>query len=427
MTNRRLLVFIVGLVYVAVLAVTLTFRTPVISTRPTTSTNPLVEAMQENVNPDERQHAAYAISVANGHWPVLTKTTTAFESHQPPLYYAVCAVAIRAFPTAPTDFGIHATPWNEPVYLCRLISAVFILLSMSVAYWFTRRQWPTHPAVAAATGLFIGMLPMNLAQAASATNDSLLELIAILVVLIAGELWRSPASSGRRLRLAAVLGLVLALGMWTKASAVALIPAALMTYGAAVYLREMSIKQALREASITVAVFLLLVAPLWLRNMRIYGDPVGMNAFRAYFPQNHPGPSMILAGFKVTFMSFWGFFASMQLHFPGLAYVVLLIVSVAGLWGTWQVLRRQHASVSLSVLSTLVTVTVLMYVGFNLTYFQPQGRYLYPALLPIALGLVIGLRKIVPPSTRSTALAVGLCGLGALDLYTVAMIIHYYQ
>jgi len=76
----------------------------------------------------------------------------------------------------------------------------------------------------------------------------------------------------------------------------------------------------------------------------------------------------------------------------------------------------------------LTAATVLVFARFNMTFFQPQGRYLYPALVPVALFLVTGIVGIAgkesPALTAKlpTYLAGALVLLNAFCLYTISSI-----
>jgi hypothetical protein len=57
------------------------------------------------------------------------------------------------------------------------------------------------------------------------------------------------------------------------------------------------------------------------------------------------------------------------------------------------------------------------YARFNLHYFQPQARYLYAAVLPIAAAVSLGWLALWPRRARMWAAACGAALLAALALY----------
>jgi hypothetical protein len=128
---------------------------------------------------------------------------------------------------------------------------------------------------------------------------------------------------------------------------------------------------------------------------------------------------------RTLFQSFWGQFGWMGVLMDQRVYDLLAILSAllavgALLWlapwgGVWRELSsRQRAGLLLAVLLTLGVL--LGTVGYNLTYLQPQGRYLFPAMAGIALLAAGGLRELVAPRQRvAVYLALGLT-LAALDV-----------
>jgi len=407
-TSRRLSLVAVCLCFIT-LAGTLNLLTP------STPTGAVSRLDRGNVNPDERQHLSYVLAVADGRWPVLTRSTKDYESHQPPLYYALCSLFV------------HGQPPSTAMHTCRGVSTLLVLLTMLAAYAFLRRLLPRHPRIALATAAFVGLLPMNLSQAASVTNDTLLELVAAVVLLICGQIAATPqAASGRTLRVL-FLGLILALGLWTKTNAVVLVAGALAVFAGLAGLRRVEPRQAAVEAGLLIATVVILAIPLYVRNTIVYGDPMATSIFRVYFHSDHIGLSSIPVAAQITFMSFWGCFDSMNLYYPGIVYLVLDAVVLVAAYGFWRAVRNRPISSLAVALWTVTVATVLLYVAFNRTYFQPQGRYLYTALVPLALGFIVGLRDVTPKGLRSIALACGVAGLLILDIYTVAMVVHRYN
>jgi hypothetical protein len=94
-------------------------------------------------------------------------------------------------------------------------------------------------------------------------------------------------------------------------------------------------------------------------------------------------------------------------------------VAVGGL-----VLERRRLSDEPVWRLVLVTIAaaVLGYVGYNLTFEQFQGRYLFTALVPIAMLLVLGWAAWLPRRLQAVGLVVigtGLVGLNAYALLRV--------
>jgi hypothetical protein len=93
---------------------------------------------------------------------------------------------------------------------------------------------------------------------------------------------------------------------------------------------------------------------------------------------------------QTTFQSFWGQFGWMSIPMDRRFYLVLLVFTAvsAALFLRWWVRRRQELALpqsrALSVFAALALGAALAFGWYNLKFVQNQGRYLYPALLPIA-------------------------------------------
>ena len=100
-----------------------------------------------------------------------------------------------------------------------------------------------------------------------------------------------------------------------------------------------------------------------------------------------------------------------------------LVVSLLALVGLGR-LRRVDLSAPQRVLfgslTVLIAMTWLAHLRFILVFFQAQGRYWYPALVPLALYFVLGWQGLVTrPRAFSLLLTLFGVGLLALNLYTL--------
>jgi glucan phosphoethanolaminetransferase (alkaline phosphatase superfamily) len=133
---------------------------------------------------------------------------------------------------------------------------------------------------------------------------------------------------------------------------------------------------------------------------------------------------------RTTFQSFWGQFGWMAVPLPPRIYQILLLVSallVAG-FVVWLVRQRRSRSsgfpvfdsASLLVLSAVLTCTA--FVWYNLTFVQHQGRYLFPALIPLATAAALGLdtlATLLPRPLRILAVVALFGSMAALDVYSL--------
>jgi len=148
----------------------------------------------------------------------------------------------------------------------------------------------------------------------------------------------------------------------------------------------------------------------WLRNLSVYGgfDVLGLarhNAVVVGQPTTAQwlidyGAGGVLQRFlTTTYRSFWGQFGWMSTPLPDREYLLLGGMSVAALigWIWWAIGRRKaeggrrnSVSPHAIILILLFALTLGGYLYYNVTFVQHQGRYLFPALIPIGLAFAIG-------------------------------------
>jgi hypothetical protein len=111
---------------------------------------------------------------------------------------------------------------------------------------------------------------------------------------------------------------------------------------------------------------------------------------------------LLSRGLTTTFHSFWGQFGWMAVPMPDSTYLLLGLLSIVALvgWVWWLVEGRKGQGAKASghgaiILSVLFVLTVGGFIYYNLTFVQHQGRYLFPALIPLGLMASIGLDHIL--------------------------------
>jgi hypothetical protein len=139
---------------------------------------------------------------------------------------------------------------------------------------------------------------------------------------------------------------------------------------------------------------------------------------------------------RIFFVSFWGQFGWMSLPLVGGApwEQALYLICLGGLAGTIAWLfwpgRAGWRRGAVALLLAMIVVGVLLpllnaYTAPRNQVIQ-QGRYLFPALAPVALLVVLGWRTLLPPRGRIVGLIVGaafgLCFAGA----ALAMQVGFY-
>ncbi len=403
-------------------------------------------------NPDEAAHVQYVATLASGHLSVFTDAAHGYENHQPPLYYALCApvyLAARGHGDAAATRAVRG--------VSILLGALLIL----AAYGCIRCLLPGHPALALGTAAFVALLPGNVALCASVTNDALTNLVFAaalwqLVRLVTSPDPDTPPALWRRRALR--LGLTLGLGVWTKTSTLTLFPVVLLAFYFVARRGLMTAARAARGALLTCGLGLILGLPWLGRNQLLYGDPLAQHIFVTAFARTAQADTItryvfdgsvggyLLGVARWTFASFWGGFDSGLIFWgqdprarldpsapgaygiyggmPPPFYALFLALSLASLAGVFLRLRREppdaRQGVALSAFAALVGLVGFVFLRFILTFFQAQGRYLYPALVPLAFFFVWGGQGLSPrPARRRAFVGLLAAGLVALNLYTI--------
>jgi hypothetical protein len=398
--------------------------------------------------PDEPAHANYARDVAAGRLPVLRPgdwdadllerlkaarfppgsdvSPIRYESHQPPLYYLLIA------PVARLTAGLGERGQVVAMRLGTLLigAAALLALFASARLLLPRDRLTRLLAVALAA-----FVPMHVAVAGSVSNDALAELGLSIV------LWRCLLAlrDGLTTRGALLLGLAVGLSLLVKLSCLVALPLAALAIllahrrspgraGAGSWLGA-----AARRGAAAGGVALLVACPWLARGALVYGptDPLGMGRHDLVVA-GQPLTGALTAGAlarhaATLFRSFWGQFGWMGVLMDERVYLLLGVLTAAvalglGLWlapwgGSADLPAAERLGFGLAGL--LVLAVLIGTVGYNLTYLQPQGRYLFPAMAGIATLAAVGLRELIAPRQRSAIYL--LAGLSMAGLDVVAL------
>ncbi len=343
--------------------------------------------------------------------PELSIAPLRYEDHQPPLYYLL-AVPFYLL------FGGNLIP-------LRLLSVALGLLLLTVIHRLMRDLFPDHPFRALTVVALVALLPQHVAMTAAVNNDALAELV------LATALWLAVRPNSRPWPLGAVVGLALL----TKTTAYVALPVALLALwwdGA-----KMDARRAAARIGRMLLAALLLAGPWLIRNATVYGwaDPLGLarhNAVVVGQPRTAEwlvqyGPLGLAAQFlRTTFQSFWGQFGWMGVPMHPPVYLALGVLSAllgVGFLAGWLDRRRppltplQRRGALLLTLSA--TLTVLSYLWYNLTFVQHQGRYLFPALVPLALAGALGLEWWADRRAGVLLMGLGLTGISLAIAWTL--------
>lgn len=349
-----------------------------------------------------------------------------YESYQPPLYYLVAT---------PLYWLMRGAGIDAAVIALRLFSVVLGVLVLLVAFNVIHSIYPDDRLLALATVGLMATIPQHIAVSASISNDLAAELVLVLIVWLAVKRIQRTLSDSQYVWLG---GILFGAALLTKTTVY--VPGAIILLGAQVAYTRLNASRltfySLRFPFYSFALALLVASPMFIRGALIYGmtDPLGIARHDAVVIGQPTTAQMIAQfGFKhiafdffaVTFKSFWAQFGWMGVLVNDRIYVALAMLCVIALFGfalyVARLVRQRELltpaqQAILALLSLLLIVALADYVAYNFKFLQFQGRYLFPALIAIALGLVIGLRELVAREYVRLVFTLLYLGMGALDL-----------
>lgn len=322
-----------------------------------------------------------------------------YEDHQPPLFYALAA-------------PVYGASGGNLVAM-RLFSLAIGAVTIVFAYLTALAIFPARPALAAFTAAFVGLLPQHVFMMSGFNNDALAEALIALALWQSVRLIRADGAVSR----AQEIGLAVTVGLcfWTKATAYLALPVAAFALWRSGW-ASADARRAVWPRLIRLGVIAGLIGlPWWLHNLQMYGglDFLGLTRHNAVVV-GQPTTAEWLAEFgslgvlarmlRTTFQSFWGQFGWMSILLPGWLYLLFLALTIAsaGLFLAWWASARrarrsgepaalsEGQSRQLTLLALLALLTLLAFFWYNLQFVQHQGRYLYPALIPIGLATALG-------------------------------------
>lgn len=366
--------------------------------------------------PDEWDHFDYVRHLVTTHTLPIYGQTPRFtnpnalnsETQQPPLYYLLATPFYR----------LGGQTITAQVIAVRFLSVLLGTATVALTYALGRVVAPQRRAFALALAIIVGFNPMFTYMSAAISNDVLINALHPALLLLLCCMLRRRAIGWRWL---IGLGALLGVGLLAKFSIVGGILASGVVLGVLAWRKPAQRFRTLFSYAAWTAGGLLLVAGWYIaRNWLLYGDPSGVlimaqyhvNPMRPYatigsfwqmLTTNRPGFVDLWPG---IFHGFWGIFDFYIIWMAPRLYMSLDALLVGGLIGTgiWAIrvwarraTRAAQSQLTLAVACCIISVVMLSLIlsySYRIDH-QPQGRYLLPALVPVALAIVTGWEHIL--------------------------------
>jgi hypothetical protein len=395
---------------------------------------------------DEPSHIGYALEVGGGRLPTVDTDVPAgdpriagvlfgkdadhhdiWTANHPPLFYAISAIPVR--------LGLRQRPpYLSALRLVRLIPILFAAVAIVLVALLARELVPGRPQTAVAAAGLAALTPALISASGSFYNDSLAFLSSTATLLAAVVLVRR-GPTWQRLAVVTVASVATVL---TRTSGLAVVAGAALAGVGAVWLHGDGPwpRRALRSAAWAGALGVVVAATsgwFYLRNLQLYGDLTGADVLFAKFERIPAGGT---AGILLT-PEFWSLLARRMLDYAsyrlgraarpwlGIAAVpVLLGLGVVVLRRAWHRLLPKALGprlLSWSLLALLTAAMVVAVADFTARGGNLHGRYLLPALGPLATAAALGLGAL-PTGRRGVPTSLALATLACLN---VIVLNHY--
>jgi len=390
--------------------------------------------------PDEPAHFIYIRSLATELAPPpISHTITpdensipSHEGHQPPLYYALMAVAFALVHWAGAS---DDTIWR----VLRLLDIPIGLLWIGSAYALTREYFEREQHALAATA-FVALIPTSSYMAGVINNEMLISLLFTCAMLPILRYFRTGSIAGRS---AAFLGALIGLAALTKAQGLLLVP--IFLTAAFLGLRRRRYANwldTLRSVAVVLGIAVAVSGWWFARSWLLYGTPMPHSLNVPILTEGlvdvvvMPGTCLLVAVistgaaycyFWVPYWILWPFVHNMRPLIAVMSSLTLLV-----LIGLVARVRRGGVDTGSLVFLLLAPVTVyltwLRYALFVDRWANLQGRLFLCVAAVVGIVWVLGLDGLATSDrARKIGAAVGFAFMLLANVGVIACAVTLYR
>ncbi|MDF1515275.1 MAG: glycosyltransferase family 39 protein, partial [Anaerolineae bacterium] len=379
-------------------------------------TNPLFESTDEI-----RHYRFIRILITEKRLPVQGEEPLRAQSHHPPLYYVLSALASAWVPSPHTglfdqplnphwgyrnwEVGVdnklqYRHAWSEllnlenlAVYIPRLVNVYLGALTIAVTYGIGQLLWPERRGTALAAASLVAFNPQFIYLSGAINNDILAALAGTVVLYLCLR----SVQKGLDAKGAVGLGLAFSAAVLSKIHLAACAPVIFVTVGLAIRQQlgkgqpNQWVVEWLRTMTIVIVITACGAGWWFLRNLHLYGDVTGMSRLNEMWG----GRSLenlwaLQQGLPYLWSSLWGRFGYGQIPLPTTFYTVMAVVCGFGLLGMMSSKRSMPSGAQLAVV--VLSIVIFSAVVSYYVLIQPagaMGRFLFP-VYPVFAVLVAG-------------------------------------
>lgn len=384
------------------------------------------------LTPPQPDNVDAAVKPFFHYYPPTSSGSLIIAENYPLLYHHLLAPLAEVL----KPFGII-----QQLYLLRVTSLLFTTITVVAGWFFGRTIFPGNVAYALGITSFLVFLPMHIHVNTSVNVDVLVTLLASLFFWMLARIFCEGASSGKLLTAA---GLML-IAILTKPTALFLIPT--VVAAVVVYLARRF------EWSLKVTLFLLTLFSLFsfIGGVLFFQIANGgrLAALSSFSTDSISSLANYFSGAALTvylhtirwgFLSFWGLFGWANIPIPFawirlLAVICVMIGAGAALFLVRHIIngregdraiRNSQKDLLMVLLFSLVFALIGIYtpiIATQSTSWGPPSRYLFPALLPLALYFFIGFQQLIPPRFNYLTLPLWTIALISFDSLVIFFVL----
>lgn len=311
-----------------------------------------------------------------------------YEAYQPPLYYLFLSIF---YSWGPDDV-------LSKLFIFRFIGVLFSGVTLVVVWSSTRLLFPKYVWIAISATIFVALLPERAVSISRINNDVFLEVFcAISFYLLA-----SVAKGGITWHKTLLVANILALAVLTKLSALIIVVIMIASW---LWFGRRDFEQWRENFKHVFVMSIIISIPtiaLFARNLMLYHDLTGMNAFLAQVGGNLVQGALsqrlvigVLDLFRNSWVILWNGIQVVTKPSATMLLVLLAIplvgitIALISAWFRRDELLSPIIGISAITLMVMAISVLLGYIkGFLPTV---QGRFLLPALVPSAWLIGLGL------------------------------------
>jgi len=388
-----------------------------------------------------------------------------FDPQAPPQTFAEIWPQSPTMLLAPPLYYLISAPWQflaskdiaMQLYIARLVSVTLGVLVVLVSFLTAKELFPGDISLLIGIPAFVCFLPMYTYVTSSVMNDNLANLLASLILYFMVMIFRR----GFTLTRAFMIATIFTLGAFTKRTVFFLVPT--VVAGVPIYFwgRELKVTPNLRRIGLIAFLGILLIILGVLVSQELQAKLLAVvllfsqSLYRwAFYSPAHLSAivrALLTAEFlkflqfaiPVLFESFWAYFGWLKIPLAPVWYRIIILTCLAAFLGLSRfglsVLRKpellacwQKQSLLLFCISFIfilvITISFFSFSALRPYPVPPQGRYLFPAIVPIATLFMLGVSELFPIQIRERAMVVLIGSFILFDLLSLGyyVILSFY-